>query len=269
MEEPILKASNVSISFKQYTKGLGTRTLTPVKSLDIEICSGKILAVVGASGSGKSLLAHAIMGILPANATVQGEMRYKGIPITSDSIRRFRGTEIAFIPQSVNYLDPLMKVGPQVKIGLPRDRASQVQAELFNRYGLSPEAGGLYPGQLSGGMLRRVLFATSVRDNIKLVIADEPTPGIHPEALKAILDELRRFADAGMAVMLITHDIVSALTVCDDVTVFKQGSIVETAPAKSFSGAGDLLKTRYARQLWRSLPQNDFTELEDLDDAAL
>ena len=118
----------------------------------------------------------------------------------------------------------------------------------------------MYPFQLSGGMLRRILFATSVRTGIKLIIADEPTPGIHPEALEAVLQQLRRFADEGIAVMLITHDIMSAVKIADYVTIFNEGENIETAPITAFSGNGAALTTDYAKRLWRALPQHDFIQ---------
>lgn len=266
MQNKILEVNNLSISFTQYSRGLDTIKITPVKSLNISIKKGEILAIVGASGSGKSLLAHAIMGILPINASIEGEMYYNGTLMDQKRIKKLRGKEIAFIPQSVNYLDPLMKVKDQVQSSLSKDKekAKIIQEQLFERYGLKKSDGDLYPFQLSGGMLRRVLFATSVKDDINLVIADEPTPGIHPEALNAILTQLRSFADQGMAVMLITHDVVSALKICDYVTIFKDGENIETDPAHSFSGKGSKLKTDYAKNLWNSLPQNEFIDMEVL-----
>ena len=260
MRKDILTAHNLSISFTQYTKGFRTRLVTPVRSLNVHIAEGEILAVVGASGSGKSLLAHAILGILPHNASVSGEIYYKDTLLTPKTVRQFRGTEIAFIPQSVTYLDPLMKAADQVRIGLPKKTAAAIQDELFKHYGLTEEAESLYPFQLSGGMLRRILFASSVRDGVRLIIAYEPTPGIHPEALETVLQQLRLFADEGMAVLLITHDIMSAVKIADRVTVFNGGETVETAPAAAFSGNGESLKTDYARLLWRALPQNGFIQ---------
>ena len=260
----ILSVQNLKISFTQYVKGLKTRRITPIKSLHVSINAGEIMAVIGASGSGKSLLAHAILGILPGNATCDGDIIYCGKPLTAEKKIQLRGKEISLIPQSVNYLDPLMRVAEQVKIGLPKKDANKRQQELFRRYGLKEKDGDLYPFQLSGGMLRRVLFATSVRDNIKLVIADEPTPGIHPEALSAILNQLRAFADDGAAVMLITHDIVSALTVCDRVTVLKDGKTIETAKADKFSADGKGLQHWYSRALWNALPQNSFSIYEEV-----
>ncbi|WP_130868819.1 ATP-binding cassette domain-containing protein [Intestinimonas massiliensis (ex Afouda et al. 2020)] len=260
MSDRLLCVRDLSISFSQYGKGLKHFISTPIKSLSVEIKKGEILAIVGASGSGKSLLAHAIMDILPPNAMVKGEISYKEKVLDKKNIGALRGTEIAFIPQSVNYLDPFMKVKNQVRIGLheTKERNRQLQEALFEKYGLKKTDGELYPYQLSGGMLRRVLFATCVKQGIQLIIADEPTPGIHKEALDMVLKQLRDFADQGMGVMLITHDIISAVRIADYISVFKDGANIETAPANFFEGKGERLKEQYTRNLWLALPQNEF-----------
>ncbi len=269
MNEPFLSIRDLHISFSRYTPKLTIEQITPVRSLNIEIYRGEILAVVGASGSGKSLLAHAIMGILPSNAKMSGEIYYDGQPLMPKKIKQLQGEKIAFIPQSINYLDPLMKVKKQVQIGLPKKGKKKIQESLFEAYDLQKQDGDLYPFQLSGGMLRRVLFATSVRDSVKLVIADEPTPGIHVEALDKVLKQLRVFADNGMAVLLITHDILSALSISDRVTIMKDGTALETASANKFEGRGEQLKTSYAKALWRALPTNDFLHAEGLDNVTM
>lgn len=264
MSNTILKVKDLSVSFTQYSKGLNEVIINPVKSLNIEINSGEILAIVGASGSGKSLLAHAIMGILPPNSTVHGTILYKNEILDEKRLKAFRGNEIGFIPQSVNYLDPSMKAKHQVQINLPKDKKKIQQELLFQKYGLEKSDGDLYPYQLSGGMLRRVLFATSIRENVKLIIADEPTPGIHPEVLNVILGQLKEIANKGVAIMFITHDIFSAIKIADNIAIFKDGENIETAPSSFYEGNGDKLKQEYSKKLWRSLPQNDFIEEGDL-----
>ncbi|GIO39593.1 ATPase [Paenibacillus antibioticophila] len=254
----LLQVENLSISFSQYTRGTKKRIIRPIADLHVDIGEGEVVAVVGASGSGKSLLAHAVLGILPGNAVSGGRIVYRGEELTDKRKEQLRGREISFIPQSVNYLDPLMRVGRQVQIGLDRSTAKAEQESLFARYGLKSSDGRLFPHELSGGMLRRVLFATSVREGVKLVIADEPTPGIHPQALSEILRQLKQFAIDGAGVMLITHDIISALEIADRVVVIKDGATVEITEAAAFEGKGERLKTEYAQSLWRALPQNDF-----------
>lgn len=257
-KKPLLKVESLSIGFSQYVKGTQKRVIRPISDLHVEIGEGEIVAVVGASGSGKSLLAHAILGILPGNAICEGLIQYRGETLTDERKAKLRGREISFIPQSVNYLDPLMQVGKQVQIGLGKFVAKKVQQQLFQQYGLKESDGKLFPHELSGGMLRRVLFATSVREGVRLVIADEPTPGIHPEALAEIVKQLAQFAQEGAGVMLITHDLMSALEIADRVAVIRDGTTVEISDAADFEGKGERLKNEYTQRLWRALPQNDF-----------
>lgn len=263
MKNTLLKVENLSISFEQYGRGLRKFISTPIKDLNIEINRGEILAIVGASGSGKSLLAHAIIDILQPNAIVDGKIFYQGEILTKSKIKKYRGEQIAFIPQSVNYLDPSMKVKDQVKIGLKHEKKMEkreIQEKIFEQFELKKAEGELYPYQLSGGMLRRVLFATSIGKNTELIIADEPTPGIHQAVLDKVLKQLRDFADSGISVILITHDIISAVKIADRISVFKDGKTIETAPSTSFIEGGESLKDEYSKRLWNSLPQNNFLE---------
>jgi len=105
----LLEVDKLSISFSQYVKGLEQRELKVISDLTMDVNDHEILAVLGSSGSGKSLLAHAILGILPLNAKVSGSMKYKGEELTEELKEELRGKKISFIPQSVNNLNPLMK----------------------------------------------------------------------------------------------------------------------------------------------------------------
>lgn len=255
---PILEVRDLSISFQQYKSGLRQEKLNVITNLSLEIQAGEILAVVGASGSGKSLLAHAILGILPSNAAVNGSMRFAGEELTLARQEELRGREIALVPQSVNFLDPLMRVGAQVRTAVRQGNAIQAQKEVFHRYGLGADVEKLYPFQLSGGMARRALVSTAVISGSKLIIADEPTPGLDPKVIQEALRSFRELADQGCAVMMITHDIESALQIADKIAVFYAGTTVEVAPVQDFSGRGESLRHPYSRALWRALPQNDF-----------
>ena len=111
---PVLEVNNLSVSFQMYDGIFGQKTLQVISELNIKVHAGEILAIAGSSGSGKSLLASAILGILPENATVSGELRYNGQTLTPKLQKQLRGTEIALVPQSVDFLDPLMPTGAQV-----------------------------------------------------------------------------------------------------------------------------------------------------------
>ena len=109
--ETLLEIHNLSVSFRMYDHGFEQKDLKVISDLHLTAQPGEIVAIAGSSGSGKSLLASAILGILPENATVQGHLHYKGQELTAQRQKRLRGTEIALVPQSVAYLDPLMKTG--------------------------------------------------------------------------------------------------------------------------------------------------------------
>ncbi|MEO0490893.1 MAG: ATP-binding cassette domain-containing protein, partial [Cyanobacteria bacterium J06659_2] len=111
----MLTISNLGITFTQYEQGLHRKQLTVITDLDLTVHAGELVAVVGASGSGKSLLAHALLGILPENAQLSGTMEFQGEPLTQKRCEALRGKAIALIPQSIGYLDPLMSVGRQVQ----------------------------------------------------------------------------------------------------------------------------------------------------------
>ncbi|NJK99489.1 MAG: ABC transporter ATP-binding protein [Spirulinaceae cyanobacterium SM2_1_0] len=257
----MLSISNLGITFTQYDQGLRRKQLTVITDLDLTIQAGEVVAVMGASGSGKSLLAHALLGILPDNAQLSGTMEFQGEPLTPKRCEALRGKAIALIPQSVGYLDPLMTVGRQVQRvgqlnGLSSGAARTLANRTFARYDLPPTTRQRYPFQLSGGMARRVLVSTAVLTQAQLVIADEPTPGLHPDVVTETLNHLRELAREGRGVMLITHDIEAALQVADRVAVFYAGTTVEIAAAEDFARGN--LRHPYTQALWRSLPQNDF-----------
>ncbi len=257
----ILEVENLSISFKQYTSRFKQTNQQVISNLNLTLEEGEVLAVVGASGSGKSLLAHALLGILPNNSTCKGSIVYKGAPLTPERQAKLRGKEISLVPQSVNFLDPLIKIGKQVKMSVNNGDALEKQRRIFERYRLKSETENLYPFQLSGGMARRALLSTALVSESNVIIADEPTPGLDSVVIEEALNTLREIADHGRAVMLITHDIESVLKIADKIAVFYAGTIVEVAPIEDFKGDGESLRHPYTKALWRALPQNGFTPI--------
>ena len=262
-KEPILSVKDLGISFSQYTKGLRRRELEVITNLDIDLYEGEILAVVGSSGSGKSLLAHAILGILPDNATTEGNIIYKGKSLTLKDKEKLRGREIVFIPQSVNFLDPLMKVSKQVKISIEnKEKANKRQRDIFNKYGLDKKVDNFYPFELSGGMARKVLLSTALVSDCKVIIADEPTPGLDEKSLNEALKDFRNIADSGCAILMITHDIEAALKIADKIAVFYAGTTLEIANVNDFKGDGKNLRHPYSKALFNALPQNGFKPIK-------
>lgn len=259
-KKPLLVVKDFALSFRVYKKGLREQQTQVIHKLNMEIYEGEVVAVVGASGSGKSLLADAILGILPENALTDGEIYYKGEHLFGERQKQLRGKAISLIPQSVNALNPLMKVGKQVQTTLKKNNSSRksLQREVFQKVNLKAEVDHYYPFELSGGMVRRVLSAIALIGNPELIIADEPTPGLDEQSLQEVTSYIRSLADDGKGVMFITHDIDTALTVADRFVIMNEGETVETVDAVHFTGKGEGLKHGYTKALWNALPSNEF-----------
>lgn len=263
----MLDVANLSVSFCRYHQGLQREQFAPVTDISLSIPAGKIVAVVGASGSGKSLLAHALLGLLPKNARRGGTIVFRGKELEQRQLEKLRGREIALIPQSVAYLNPLIRVGSQVTraahlSGHAKTDAHRSAEIAFARYALAPTVQSMFPFQLSGGMARRVLTAAATAGRADLIIADEPTTGLDPLAAEKTLDHLTQLAGQGKGVLLITHDLAAAVKIAHRVVVVYSGKTVEITAATSFQQPEALLHP-YTRALWLALPQNGFTALAE------
>lgn len=268
--QPLLQVERLSMSFSRYEPGVpffqARQVNMPVlNDLSLSVRAGELVAVVGASGSGKTLLADAILGLFAPNARVEGSIRFAGRPLGATGISGLRGRGVSLVPQSVTSLDPLMRVGEQVvgtcgrgRVGRARRRERTARMRtLFRELGLDGSVERMFPHELSGGMARRVLVASALIDDPRLIVADEPTPGLDMELAVRALGDLRTFADAGGAVLLITHDLELALSVADRVAVFRDGHVVEEAPVSSFAQP-ELLSHPFSQALWHAMPEHGF-----------
>jgi peptide/nickel transport system ATP-binding protein len=228
--------------------------------LTIDVHESEIVAILGSSGSGKSLLAHSILGILPYNSHVTGEIKYDGKVLDQELKEKLRGKEICLIPQSVNFLDPLMKVSEQA-IGECKDKAEHDQKkirqrEIFARYGLDESVDDLYPFELSGGMARKVLLSTALLNDPNLLIADEPTPGLDAKSVEETIHDIRKLKDQGKGVLLITHEIDVALKTADRIAIFYSGYVIEINKVENFLNSENLLHP-YTKALIDTVPGVD------------
>ena len=268
----LLEVNNLSISFTQYVQGLNRHDSKVISDLTIDVGENEIVAVLGSSGSGKSLLAHSILGILPYNSNVTGEIKYKGQVLDQELKEKLRGEEICLIPQSVNFLDPLMKVAEQAigecKDEKEHDQKKIIQREIFSRYGLDESVDDLYPFELSGGMARKVLLSTALVGNPNLLIADEPTPGLDAKSVEETIEDIKNLKEHGKGILLITHEIDVALKTADRIAIFYSGYVIEINKVENFKNIENILHP-YTKALINSLPRNGFnlTEgVQPLDD---
>ncbi|MGL3606792.1 ATP-binding cassette domain-containing protein [Rhizobium sp. G187] len=257
----LLSIDGFGIAFRRYDGLLHHRVVPALEAVSFTIDRGQVLGLVGASGAGKSLVAHALFGILPPNAVLTGSISIGGIEIGALGAEKLNGCRMGLVPQSPSHLDPLVRCGRQLAWAATRSGHELPKAAigtLLESFGLEAAVARLYPHQLSGGMARRLMLAMATVGEPDLIVADEPTSGLDPDNAAIVLRRLRRLADAGKAVLLITHDLAHALPYTDRVALLRDGGLVGIEDARAFSGDGSRLETPYARHLWRAMPQNEF-----------
>lgn len=260
----LLAVDRLSVAFRRYQGLLDRVDIDCLCDLSLEVDRGEVVALFGASGAGKSLFAHAVLGLLPPNAVVTGSIRFDGKRLDAQGIAALRGRRIALVPQSLSHLDPLANVGRQIEWAARRcgrrgfRRADAIAA--LNRFGLDELFLASYPHTLSGGMARRVMLAIASVSDADLVIADEPSNGLDPVNAANVFGFLKGFADQGKGVVVISHDLAAAVDSADRVAVLRDGALVATEAAATFVANGGAGLSPYAHALWRALPQHDFTE---------
>ena len=238
---------------------------TLVEGVTFSIRHGESLALIGETGSGKTMIARSVLGLLPRNVRrFGGDIRLDGAAQPPErALRRLRGNRIVYIPQSgQESLDPARTVRKQFrdqlrKLGVPRLEWESVSLDRLRLAGL-PDAEDVlkkYPFQLSGGMAQRVTIALAACASPALVIADEPTNGLDEAAQQAFLRLLEAvFPTAGR--LIITHDIrVAAL--CDRILVLCAGKTMELGGASEVLNAP---KHPYTRSLLAALVENGMAE---------
>jgi peptide ABC transporter len=259
----ILEVKNLNIGFNMYDKLLNQKLYQMIFDLNVTIKKGEILAIAGSSGSGKSLMAHAILGILPKNTVVSAEIKFKNEIVDEDRLSQLRGKEITFVPQSIAYLDPLMTIEDQL---MRKDINKQDFFKVMDTLGFTKADLGKYPFQLSGGMARRVLIANTILSKADLIIADEPTPGLSLDLAIEVLNHFRNMANDGKGILLISHDIDLVCNIADRMSIFYGGHILETLNTKDFLKGEKYIRHPLTKAFWKALPQNDFeeTDIEDI-----
>jgi peptide/nickel transport system ATP-binding protein len=216
-----------------------------LKQVSLTVAPGEIVAVTGESGSGKSMTALAVMGLLPDSARTRGNIRLDGTALhdsTEAELCALRGAAVGMVFQEpMTALNPVKTIGDQVAETILVHRAMPAPAarararEMLNRVGLPEHRFPLsrYPHELSGGQRQRVVIAMAIALRPKLLIADEPTTALDVTTQAQILDLLKSLvADFGMGLLMITHDLAVVADMADRIVVMRHGEVVETGPTR-------------------------------------
>jgi oligopeptide/dipeptide ABC transporter ATP-binding protein len=245
MTAPLLDVRDLRTEFRR-----NDQVVRAVDGLSYQIQPGEAIAIVGESGSGKSVSVRSLLRLLPAHARItSGNVLFEGrdlLRLPESTLRRMRGSQIAFVFQdAMTAFNPTMTIGKQLTEHLlwhhltDQAGARQRAIEAMGEVGLDrPEVRmRQYPFQLSGGMRQRAMIAMALVSQPRLLIADEPTTALDVTLQRQILDILKAKKRAGMAIVLITHDLGVARYFCDRAIVMYAGKAMEQAPI------ADLLET--------------------------
>jgi oligopeptide/dipeptide ABC transporter ATP-binding protein len=257
---PVLEVADLHVTFRTR---LGT--VYAVQGVSFAVEAGRTLAVIGESGSGKTVSARAIMGLLPHTADVSGSIRFQGEEVVGRSeqeMRDYRGRNVAMVFQNPERsLNPTMRVGTQIveaiRTHVPVDRrqAHNRAIELLTMVRIpAPERRfHEYPHQLSGGMRQRVVIAIALACGPAVLIADEATTALDVTTQAQIMDLLLDLQqETGTALLMISHDMGLAASYAEDVVVMYAGKIVERAPALDLFAD---VRMPYTRALLEAIPR--------------
>jgi oligopeptide/dipeptide ABC transporter ATP-binding protein len=212
-----------------------------VRGVSFSVPPGGTLALVGESGSGKSLTARSLLGLLPPPTFVSaGMVSVDDVDVrqaSAGTLRHLRGGIVGFVPQDpMSALNPVRRIGSLFNEVLarhkplrPAERGAHVR-EILGQVGLTDSVLGRYPHQLSGGMKQRVLIALALSTEPAAIVADEPTTALDATVQAQILELLARHVAGRVALIMITHDLGVAATLCDHVAIMYAGQVVETGP---------------------------------------
>jgi oligopeptide transport system ATP-binding protein len=265
----LLEVENLSVRLA--TRGGG---VTVVNGISYAVEPGSVFGIAGESGSGKTMSALALLGLLPGGASVGGHATFGGrdlLHLSKRALRDVRGREIAMVFQDpLTALHPMMNIGRQLTehvrrhLGLSKEAALERAAGLLADVRIPDPEGALvsFPHQFSGGMRQRIGIAAALACEPKLIVADEPTTALDvtvQAGILRLLDDLRR--EKGLSVILITHDLGVMSSIADRVSVMYAGRVVEEGPR-------DLVlrepRHPYTKALLRALPRPESSKASPL-----
>lgn len=270
MHMPVLDVRNLNLGFNCEC---GFRQA--LYNVNFSLDAGRMHALVGESGCGKTMSAMSILQLLPKNAKItDGEILYKGndiLKLSKKELQHLRGAKIALIPQDpMTSLNPLYTVGDQllevIKIhqNLKGKEAYKKAIEALEAVQIpcAEERMKAYPHEFSGGMKQRAIIAMALCCNAEILIADEPTTALDVTIQAQIMKLLKEIQkERNTSILLITHDLALVGENADYISVMYAGRIVETAPSKEFFANP---KHPYSIALLKSLPSNKNSRLETI-----
>jgi len=235
VSEPVIEVNNLTTAFGDHVVH---------RNLSLQVNRGEVLGVIGGSGTGKSVLLRAIIGLMPIQA---GSIRVLGEEVAGwespDSERLERRTGVLFQDGALfSSLTVAQNIQAAVRehYSVPQTLLDEIAALKLSMAGLPPETGSKYPSELSGGMRKRAGLARALALDPELLFLDEPTAGLDPigaSRFDTLIADLR--GSLGLTVFLVTHDIDSLIAVSDRIAVLARGQVIATGPVAELANIDD------------------------------
>lgn len=253
----MLSLKQTSLEVARY-RWYGARNWSSLlQDISFDVAPGQMVALVGGSGEGKSLLLQCLLDLLPENLRFQGTITLDGKKLERNDIRALRGNTFSYVPQGVQALNPLLTVKKHLK------RVSQLSGQawkteeiehLLQRSELESSVLEAFPRQLSGGMAKRVLACHASLSQARYILADEITAWLDAPLANQLLEQLRGLCEQGRGVLWVTHDLTLAARHADRIVALHQGRVSDNVSREQLL-RGDI--SEHLQRQWKALPEQN------------
>ncbi|MBW7984067.1 ATP-binding cassette domain-containing protein [Enterobacillus tribolii] len=250
----MLSFKHISIERAHY-RWYGKKQWRPLlHDVSFSLNPGELVALVGTSGEGKSLLLQSALDLLPDNLRRRGDICLDGETLPPQQLRRLRGTTLCYVPQGVDALNPLLTVHSHLNraMRLTNSGGQGVLSQQLQRHQLALDVLKRYPRQLSGGMARRVLACCATLSPARYILADEITAWLDKEAAAQMLDQLCLLRQRGCGILWVTHDLALAARYADRILSLHQGTLCDNLTRRQLTEGGG---SEQLRAHWQALPE--------------
>lgn len=254
----MLSFDHLTVDVAQF-RWLGKKRWQPLlNDISLDVRPGEMVALVGGSGEGKSLLLQSGLGLLPDNMRCHGNIVLNGNKLTEKTKQQYRGNSLCYIPQGVSALNPLIRIGPQL------ERAAVLSGQHIKmhdvalhlqQYNLQSSVVNNYTNQLSGGMAKRVLACSATLSRAEYILADEISSWLDDEHAIQLLEHIKSLCQDGKGILWVTHDLAMAVRFADRIALLRNGSLEEVLTSEKLQNGGG---GKWFQSLWRSLPEHQF-----------
>lgn len=243
---------------------LGCKQLTPLlDNINLTLQRGEIIALVGGSGEGKSLLLQSALAMLPKHLQMRGQIRLEGKVLDTRHCEKLRGNTLCYIPQGVSSLNPLLKIGTQLNRSLylsGHHTSAQALEKQIKHYHLQRDILVKYPSQLSGGMAKRVMACNATLGGAQYILADEITAWLDEPLAFQLLQQLRDLTAQGAGVLWVTHDLSLAARFADRIVAIHNRQISDDLAINELKRGGG---SQSLRRQWLAQPERQQLFSED------